>query len=32
MLKKYKNPKIDFARLHNLAIDKIKATLPEYFG
>jgi hypothetical protein len=32
MLKKYKNPKIDFARLHNLVVQKIKAVLPEYFG
>jgi hypothetical protein len=30
-IKKYKNPKIDFARLHSLVIVKIKSILKEYF-
>jgi len=31
IIKKYKNPKIDFARLNQLAIKKVKQTLPEQF-
>jgi hypothetical protein len=31
IIKKYKNPKLNFARLNQLAIKKIKATLPEHF-
>lgn len=32
IVNKYKNPMIDFSRLHKLTIDKIKTSKPELFG